>query len=197
MKRLLAAIAAAAVAACGSVEVPRERYWRLDLPAAGPGPGPAALVLRVLDLQLGQALSGDCLLVADGPVRVRPQEFDRWVAPLDRLVTDAMVLGLSRTRLFSLVKDGSDSGGEDLSLSGRIVDFAEVAGTDGPAVRVAFDLALLHGDRPVFQDEFGATVRIGQSGAVAAVPALSAAMGQVVVQVAERIRSAAAVAPSR
>ena len=54
------------LAACGSVEVPRERWFRLDPPAVAESAPTRGGVLRVQDLQLGTALEGDCLLVQDG-----------------------------------------------------------------------------------------------------------------------------------
>jgi uncharacterized lipoprotein YmbA len=109
VKVLASSAVLAVLAACASVEVPVERLYRLDLPAsASPDPGRAG-VLRVQDLQLATALDGDRLLVQRG-VRLEPRALDRWIAPLDRLVTDALVLGLSRARVCDLVKGGVDPG---------------------------------------------------------------------------------------
>src|SRR5262245_54938351 len=100
--RLARALLLLLLPACGRVQLPPEGYWRLDRPAPAGGEVPRGGVLRVHDLQLANALHGDRLLVALGPARVEPRPTDHWIAPLDHLVTDAVVIGLSRTRMFSL-----------------------------------------------------------------------------------------------
>ena len=87
-----------ALAACGSVTVPVERYYRLDLQSAHAPDPMRAGTLRVHDLQLGTALDSDRLLCQSG-VTLEPRPLARWVAPLDRLVTEAMVLAMSRARV--------------------------------------------------------------------------------------------------
>ena len=177
----------AMLAACSSVEVPREQYYRLDVPQASePDPGRAG-VLRVHDLQLGTSLASDCLLVQDG-VHVVPRPQQRWIAPLDRLVTDALVLGLSRARVCDLVKGGADAGDENWSLHGRIVDFAESRGEQGPEARVTLELWLLAHDQLVFHDEFAVKEPLEGSGADAAVAGLSHGLQQVVVGVVGRMQ---------
>jgi len=184
------ALAAALCIACGcrAVQVPREQFYRLELPSPAAGAGPRAAVLRVNDLQLGTSLSGDCLLVATG-TRLMPRPLDRWIAPLDRLVTDALVLGLSRTRRFDVVKNAGDPGNEQLALHGRIVDFAETRTTEGVFARVALDLWLECSGKVVFHDEFTAVVPLSgaPSDAEFAVAGLSQALSQVQAQLLRRI----------
>lgn len=179
--------ALATLAACGSVEVPRERFYRLALPAASAPDPQQAGVLRVHDLQLATSLDGDCLLLQDG-VEVRAQPLARWVAPLDRLVTDAMVLGLSRARVCELVKAGADPGDETWSLRGRIVDFAEVRTARGSEARVTLELWLEAGDRRCFHEEFRTEQPIAAGGHEAVVGALSTGLQQVVQGVVARMR---------
>lgn len=187
MSRVLLAAAGSLLAACGSVSVPAERFYRLELPPAAPPDAPRTGVLRVHDLQLGTALSGDCLLVADG-TRLEPRPLDRWIAPLDRLVTDALVLGLSRTRRFTLVKGGGDPGGEALSLHGRIVDFAEERAGDRREAVVALELWVLEGERVVCHGEFAARTPVAPgAGGTAAAAALSASLQQVLDQLVQRM----------
>ncbi len=196
----------ALLSACGSVELPRERFYRLELgKAAAPDPDRAG-VLRVLDLQLGTALDSDCLLLLDG-VRLEPQPQQRWIAPLDRLVTDALVLGLSRARVCELVKGGTDSGEETWSLHGRIIEFAEARGERGPEARVTLELWLDARGQLVFHDEFAAVELLAVEGPDAAVAGLSRGLQRVVTGVVERMQAAhlfaaarpaaAAVSPSR
>jgi len=196
---------AALMASCGSVAVPRERYFRLDPPQASAPAATRGGVLRVQDLQPATSLEGDCLLVQRG-VQLEPRPLERWIAPLDRLVTDALVLGLSRARVCDLVKSGADPGHETWTLRGRIVEFAEVAAatSDGGAeARVTLELWLEDRDRLVFHDEFTAAEPIAGAGPEATVRGLSAGLQRVVHGVVERMdaqglfAAARAAAPSR
>lgn len=178
-----------ALSSCSSVEVPRESWWRLDIPVAGLSANSRdACVLRVQDLQLGNAMSGDFLIIAHGPSKLEARELDRWVAPLDRLATDAFIVGLSRSGAFSLVKGAGDGGGEDLTLHGRITDFAEHRNDDGSRAAVAaFSLWVEGRDGVRFADEFRGVAPIEGQGASASVKALSLALQQVIDQVRARI----------
>jgi uncharacterized lipoprotein YmbA len=172
---------------CRSVEVPSERFFRLDPPAMAVGEQPGAGILRVYDLQLGRAIDGDRLMVADG-VRLEPRPLDRWVAPLDRLVTDALVLGLSRSGACALVKGAVDPGDETWSLHGRIVEFAEVRGTAGPEAHVALELWLEADGQLLFQGEFAAAEPLREPGPDAAVAALSRGVHGIVFRVVQRMQ---------
>lgn len=178
-----------ALSSCSSVEVPRESWWRLDIPVAGLSANSRdACVLRVQDLQLGNAMSGDFLIIAHGPSKLEARELDRWVAPLDRLATDAFIVGLSRSGAFSLVKGAGDGGDEDLTLHGRITDFAEHRNDDGSRAAVAaFSLWVEGRDGVRFADEFRGVAPIEGQGAGASVKALSLALQQVIDQVRARI----------
>jgi len=175
------------LAACSSVELPVERYYRLQPSSAGTPDPMRAGILRVHDLQLGTALDSDRLLFQSG-VTLEPRPLARWVAPLDRLVTDAMVLGLSRARVCDLVKGSADSGVETWSLHGRIIDFVEAACDEGTTANVALELWLQHGDDLVFHDEFRCTQPLGESGPEQAVVALSCGLNQIVGKVVAKMR---------
>jgi uncharacterized lipoprotein YmbA len=184
------------LAACGSVEVPRERLYRLELPSARrPDPGRAG-VLRVQDLQLGTALDGDRLLVQRG-VQVEPRPLDRWIAPLDRLVTDALVLGLSRARVCDLVKGAADAGTENWTLHGRIVEFGEARGVAGAEARVTIELWLEERGTLVFHDEFAVVEVLSGQGPEAAVAGLSTGLLRVVDGVVERMQARGLFAAAR
>lgn len=185
-----------ATAACGSVAVPRERYFRLDLPTAAEPAATRGGVLRVQDLQLATALDGDCLLVQHG-VRLEPRTLERWIAPLDRLVTDALVLGLSRARVCDLVKGGGDPGAETWSLRGRIVEFAEGRSERGAEARVTLELWLEERDHLLFHDEFTAIEAVSSEGPDAAVVGLSRGLQRVVAGVVERMQAQGLFAAAR
>lgn len=191
-KCALATLAAATLlGACGSVPVPAEQFYRLEAPpVAAPDPQRGG-VLRVQDLVLQTALDSDCLQRLDG-VRLLPRPHSRWVAPLDRLVTDALVLGLSRARVCELVKGSADPGDETWSLRGRIVDFVEVvaaAGDGGNRARVTLELWLQQGDRVAMHDEFAHEEAIAGNSDEAVVQALSRGLAGVVGDVVARMRA--------
>jgi uncharacterized lipoprotein YmbA len=179
--------ALAVVAGCGSVAVPSEQFYRLELAAPSPPDPQRGGVLRVHDLQLGTALDSDSLLQQEG-LRLSPRPWSRWVAPLDRLVTDALVLGLSRARVCDLVKSGADPGSENWSLRGRIVEFVEARTANGHDACVVLELWLEDGNRLLFHDEFTARQAIDGPGAEAAVAALSRGLQQVVDGLVGRMR---------
>ena len=187
MVRVIGWCAPLLLIACSSVEVPVERFYRLQLPAAvAPDPLRAG-TLRVHDLQLATALDSDRLLCQRG-VRLEPRVLSRWVAPLDRLVTDALVVGLSRARVCELVKGSVDPGPETWTLHGRVVDFVEAHGAAGAEARVTMELWLQSGDHLLFHDEFAAVEPLGEPGAESAVVALSRGVQTVVTDVVARMR---------
>lgn len=193
----------ACLAACSSVVVPVERSYRLELPEVQAPDAQRAGVLRVDCLQLGTAIDCDRLLQQQG-LRLQARPLARWVAPLDRLVTDALVLGLSRARVCELVKSAVDPGGETWTLRGRIVDFAEGAGEAGREARVTLELWLEDGRGLVFHDEFAQRVPVvapadaGETDVeMMVVRALSAGLRQVVTDVVGRLHSTGALAAAR
>jgi uncharacterized lipoprotein YmbA len=184
---LLFAFFCVAATGCGSVEVPAEHYYRLAMPeAATPDPMRAG-VLRVADLHLGTAVDGDSLMQQTGN-RLQPRPLARWVAPLDRLVTESLVLGLSRARVCDLVKGSADAGSEHWVLHGRIVDFVELVDGGRREARVTLELWLEEGARLVFHDEFLVAETVADGSAEAAVAALSRGVGTVVDRVVARMR---------
>lgn len=196
--RWLPFLLAAVACGCRSVAVPVERYYRLEPPpVAAPDPQRGG-VLRVHDLQLATALDAGCLLRQEG-VRLEPRPLSRWVAPLDRLVTDAVVLGLSRARVCELVKGGADPGGETWALRGRIVEFAEAIDDAGAVAAVTLELWLEAGDQLLFHGEFAAREPIvdGADREAAVVAALSRGIGTVVGSVVQRMRGMALFATAR
>jgi uncharacterized lipoprotein YmbA len=186
--RTLATAVVAFATACSSVAVPVERCYRLELPAVSSPDPQRAGILRVHDLQLHTALDSDCLQRLCG-ARLDPRPLARWVAPLDRLVTDALVVGLSRARVCELVKGGADPGDETWSLRGRILDFVEVVGTEPPHARVAIELWLEQDGRVRFHDEVVAEPPLAAPGDDALVAALSAGVATVVQGVVDRMRA--------
>ena len=89
-----------ALAGCGAVELPEERFYRLECPRPQAAPEAFAGTLRVDRLTVAPHLRGDRLMVSEGAVLVRPYRFHRWAGPLESLVEDALVTGLQRSRAF-------------------------------------------------------------------------------------------------
>jgi len=187
-------------AACGSVEVPVETFYRLPAPRPPQSSAPLPAVLRIDRLHLAANLAGDQLLVADGPVRMHRYQLHRWAGPVDELVSDALLLGLARSHGFTEVKGPGDGGAEDLLLSGTIVDFLQERRADATVVgRVTLELRLTdaRSGREVFRAEFSETVPTTDSGPEAAAVALSAGLGRIVAAVLRRTHAAGVAARPR
>ncbi|MGE0142324.1 MAG: ABC-type transport auxiliary lipoprotein family protein [Planctomycetota bacterium] len=157
LKAIVLGVVCATLAACGAVTVPEEFTYRLSSPQPDAPGGLVAGVLRVGDVDVVAELSGDRLVVADDGIRMRSWHHHRWAGPIDRLVGDAVVTGLVRSRRFLDVKSPSASGIEDLQLNVRVLDFHQVASPQGWRARATVELRLAHSDgRLAFQDEFRA-----------------------------------------
>jgi uncharacterized lipoprotein YmbA len=187
-------------AACGAVEVPTERTYRLPATseparvAAGTNPG----VLRVQDLRLAAHVSAERLMVADGPALLRAHELDRWAGPLDRLLTDFLVLALRRTATFADVKGPLDGGAESNWLQATVRDFHYQRQGDELVAIVAVDVQLRRAADAslLVARELQARVPAKGSTPSAAVQALAAATEQVVAALARLCRELPADAPS-
>jgi uncharacterized lipoprotein YmbA len=192
MKVWLAAFALAsfvALSGCGSVTMPQEHYYRIGLPDLGRSSLVSADIVRVEGFDLASALHSDRLLVAEDAVQLRAYEFHRWISPLQRLVQDAMTVGLSRAHAFTEVKGPTDGPGETLVLTGRILDFhqANVDGEWAGKVTIALRLDDARGDRGVvLQEEFTQSVKMTDESPGAAVRALSEGTRGVLQQFLER-----------
>lgn len=174
-------------AACRSVELPTERAYALAAPA--PAAGKAVVgTLRVDELQIGGGVDRDRPMVRRG-VGVELRDTDRWLGPLDRLVTDAFVQGLQRSGVAGLVKGPYDGGVEDLWLHGRITEFAAIARGDALVAVVGCELWLECGGERRWSAAVLAEETVAGDGAAAIVEALSRALGTAVADCARRIRA--------
>jgi len=175
------------LSACGSVEIPVQRFYGLTLPQGEDGHSVIA-TLRVCDLQGMGAFDRDAMVVTDG-VQYAPRVLERWVVPVDRMLTDAFVLGLTRHGVADLILGSVDSGRDDWRLHGRIVEFAEVRSKDGDTARVALEVWAMAGERLLFRDEFTAAQPIADDSVEAVVVSLSHCVSVVVAAVARRLRA--------
>jgi ABC-type uncharacterized transport system auxiliary subunit len=184
-------------AGCGAVAVPEERSYRLPLPAVvEPAGARDPRVVRVEPVRLAAHLSSDHLMVADGPVLLRPYPLERWSGPLDGMVSDLVVACLRRTAAFAEVKAAAEAGAEDLILAGTLLDFHHDRGSGSAVVRIAVRLRSAADHRLLLADEVSAAVPTPDGDPAGAVLALAEAAGRVVAELA-RACSAAAAAPPR
>jgi uncharacterized lipoprotein YmbA len=181
------------LAACGSVPAPQEQRYRLEWPHPAPAAAPRLGVLRVLDLQAASHLQGYGMVVADGAVRLRQSDLQLWAAPLDHLVTEALTQGLSRSRVFTLVKGAGDAGGEDLTLTGRLLAF-EQDGARGEA-RVLLEVWLEHAGQQLLRTEVHAETPCPDKAPEAIARGLSKAMNAAVDQLLVELRAVPVTSP--
>ncbi|MEM7203841.1 MAG: ABC-type transport auxiliary lipoprotein family protein [Planctomycetota bacterium] len=188
-RRAVAGLGLAWLAACGIVEVPDERYYRLAYPRPAAGALQRGGALRVGRLALAAHLTGDRLLVAEGPVQLRPWRFHRWAGSLEALVGDTLVTGLVRSLAFRRVLTSADSGSADVELSGRVLEFQQEVDGDGAWFgRVVLDLQLVESSTGavLLREEFGSRVPIATRDPAGVVGALSEGIAEVVDQLLVR-----------
>ncbi|MCR9247078.1 MAG: ABC-type transport auxiliary lipoprotein family protein [bacterium] len=197
---------------CSSVELPAERFFVLAVagsPDSHPSAGePVVDTLRVLDLVPASTVDRDHPVWRRGHEVQRPVH-DRWLAPLDRLVTDGLRQGLARHGVAGLVKGAIDAGGDDWQLHGRILEFAvaDVAIENGsfpgsgrgsgvvatgPVATIRMELWLTAGGERRFRHEFGETEPLDAAAddpVAAAVTAFGRAFDRLIEQVAWRLRA--------
>lgn len=181
------ATAGVALVACGAVPVPEEFTYRLPVPRAREYAVTVAGVLRVADVDVVSELAGDRLVVADEGARLRAWRHHRWAGPLERVVEDAMVTGLARSRRFLEVKSPSSAGLEDLVLTGRVIDFHQIAAPESWRARATIEVRLSRADgQLVFQDEFCAETPLAANDPDGLARALGTSMNAIVDALIER-----------
>lgn len=185
------------LAACGAVAVPPERSYRLPAPdAVAPAAVRDGRVLRVDDLKLAAHLSADHLMVADGPVLLRPYPLERWAGPLDGMVSELVVGCLRRAAAFAEVKTNADSGSEDLQLSGTLLDFHHDRGAGQVRVRMLLRLHRVRDGLLILAQELSASRPVAGDEPAAVVAALAQAAIALAGDLA-RVCGEAAAAPGR
>jgi len=179
-------------ASCSTVELPSERFYRLAYPTPDELPAGRAGVLRIDRLELATHLRGDRIMVAEGPVSVRPYQYHRWAGPLEAMVEDVLVTGLERSRAFAEVKGPGARGGEQLVLSGRVLELQQQVEGGQWRARVLLDLQLVErsSGQVVFRDEFGSDVPVMNRHPESVVAGLSEGLARVVTSVVARAREA-------
>lgn len=174
-------------AGCSSVDVPEDRFFAIEIPAAAAA-APLVDVLRVADLSAVGAFGQDHIVITDG-VRYAPRPLERWVVPADRMLTDVLVVALSRYGVAGLVVASSDPGSASWQLHGRLLEFAEVLRDGGNVARLRLELWLTAGDELLLRREFAAEEPVGGAGVEAVVAALSRCTDRVISELVAALRT--------
>ncbi|UTH73218.1 PqiC family protein [Chromobacterium sp. IIBBL 290-4] len=108
---ILAAAACAALAGCAS---PQSRFYGLDAPLQGAAPAQFGKRVLLGPVILPAALDRPQLVLDLGQGQLQLQEFDRWSAPLDRLLAQRLSLAVSRASglasVYAYPQPGMDGG---------------------------------------------------------------------------------------
>ncbi len=131
MKRLFATGVLLLLQSCGTVEVPDTTYYRLRLPPAAGGATLQGESIGIGAIRLSADLATDRLMVSEGPVRMHYYHYHQWAGSLDRLIGDALWLGLSRSGCFSDVVADAYSSDVDYVLDVHVHAFHLSVEDDG------------------------------------------------------------------
>lgn len=203
-KNRCAAVPACAVATailfagCGAVAVPEDFTYRLPAPEPRATDGPPVGALRVGEIDVVAELAGDRLWIADEGTRLRAYRHHLWAGPLERMVADAFVTGLVRTRRFAEVKSPTSPGSEDFVVAGRVLDFHQVHAEGGWRARATLEVRLSRDDGTlVFQDELRADTPMSSGDPDALARALGTSVGTIVDAFVQRCERAGLFAAAR
>ena len=145
MKRILFLLSAILfVTGCGGRSTYVVQQYLLDYsPPSLAGLAKANEVLRVESFSTAQAFAGTAMLYRKSPLELSSYSRDRWrVMPCD-MVTDFLLRDLRNSGTFTAVLAYEDPGGGRYVVTGTVVEFLEVDGSDGPRARLSVDTTLL------------------------------------------------------
>jgi ABC-type uncharacterized transport system auxiliary subunit len=184
MKRILFLLSAILfVTGCGARSTYVVQQYLLDYsPPALAGLAKANEVLRVESFSTAQAFAGTAMLYRKSPLELSSYSRDRWrVMPCD-MVTDFLLRDLRNSGAFTAVLAYEDPGGGRYVVTGTVVEFLEVDGSDGPRARLSVDTTLLDTTqreitkRFVFQKTYTVEEPMKEKSARALAEAMSGAM---------------------
>jgi len=151
-------------------------------PPALAGLAKANDVLRVESFSTAQAFAGTAMLYRKSPLELSSYSRDRWrVMPCD-MVTDFLLRDLRNSGTFTAVLAYEDPGGGRYVVTGTVVEFLEVDGSDGPRARLSVDTTLLDTtqreitERFVFQKTYTVEEPMKEKSARALAESMSGAM---------------------
>jgi len=145
MKRLLYLLAALIIiAGCGGRSTYVVQQYLLDYsPPVLAGRTKAAEAIRVESFSTSQAFASTAMLYRPSPLELSSYSRERWrVMPCD-MVTDFLLRDLRNSGIFTAVLAYEDPGGGRYVVTGTVVEFLEVDGSDGPRARLCVDATLL------------------------------------------------------
>ncbi|HTZ38716.1 MAG TPA: ABC-type transport auxiliary lipoprotein family protein [Syntrophales bacterium] len=139
-------------------------------------------VLRVESFSTAQAFASTAMLYQASPLELRSYSRERWrVMPCD-MVTDFLLRDLRNAGMFTAVLAYEDPGGGRYVVTGTVIEFLEVDGSDGPRARLSVDATLLDTTereitkRFVFQKTYTAAEPMKDKSALALAESMSRAM---------------------
>jgi len=195
MKRLLYLLAALImITGCGGRSTYVVQQYLLDYsPPSLAGLARANEVLRVESFSTAQAFASTSMLYRKSPLELSSYSRERWrVMPCD-MVTDFLLRDLRNSGTFTAVLAYEDPGGGRYVVTGTVVEFLEVDGSDGPRARLSVDATLLDttereiAKRFVFQKTYTIEEPMKDKSARALADSMSGAMkkfsGQVMVDI--------------
>ncbi|AUH50965.1 hypothetical protein CXB49_09150 [Chromobacterium sp. ATCC 53434] len=111
MRTMFVAAMVAALTGCAS---PQSRFYGLDAPAAPQAPAQFGKRVLLGPVSLPAALERPQLVLDMGNGELKLREFDRWSAPLDRLLAQRLSLGVARASgvasVYAYPQPGMDGG---------------------------------------------------------------------------------------
>jgi len=145
MKRILVLLSAMLfVTGCGGKSTYMVQQYLLDYtPPALAGLARANEAIRVESFSTAQAFASTAMLYRTSPLELSSYSRERWrVMPCD-MVTDFLLRDLRSSGAFKAVLAYEDPGGGRYVVTGTVVEFLEVDGSDGSKARLSVDATLL------------------------------------------------------
>jgi len=145
MKRLLYLLAAfIIITGCGGRSTyVVQQYLPEYSPPALAGLAKVNEVLRVESFSTAQAFASTAMLYRKSPLELSSYSRERWrVMPCD-MVTDFLLRDLRNSGTFTAVLAYEDPGEGRFVVTGTVVEFLEVDGSNGPRARLSVDATLL------------------------------------------------------
>ncbi|MEW4339030.1 PqiC family protein [Chromobacterium vaccinii] len=138
MKTMFAAATIAALAGCAS---PQSRFYGLDAPAAPQAQAQFGKRVLLGPVSLPAALDRPQLVMDMGGGELKLQEFERWSAPLDRLLAQRLSQGVARASgvasVYAYPQPGMDGGDLRIAVDVRVLSLKP---GQGAALEAAWQL---------------------------------------------------------
>jgi ABC-type uncharacterized transport system auxiliary subunit len=121
-----------------------QQYLLNYTPPAIAGFAKADEVLRVESFSTAQAYATTAMLYRPSAFEVSSYSRERWRVTPGEMVTDFLLRDLRQSGAFKAVLSYDDPGEGRFTLTGTVVEFLEVDGSNGPAARLSTDVTLLN-----------------------------------------------------